>query len=774
MFQLAELIVEYQTKPKGIVCKHPRFSWKYKAEKNIIQKSYRILVASKAELLEVGKADLWDSNIVTSNKMHGTKYQGKELKSLQICYVKLIVVSDSQTVSTMETTFEMGLINDSDWKGKWVSIPTNFQGGTLYFRKKLEKSMKNVVRARAYVCGLGYHELYINGKKVSDSVLNPGVTEYSKTILYDIYDITDYLNDEDNVVGVEVGYGWLGQRKMLAQFYFEFADGSIYEDHSDCNHGWWVSGSPVIDNSIYGGEVYDATLEERYPGGWSTSDFEPTWGNGWMYTILTQAPQGKLTPQLIEPIRVIRDYPEVSRKQISEKSIVFDIGQNIAGWAKISVKGTRGNKVTLIYGEGLCEDGSVNQLNLRSARCSDTYILKGEGTEEYAPRFTYHGFQYVQVEIEGNVEIISLKGQLVRTDVEIVGHFECSDSVLNQLHKNAVITEENNIHSILTDCPQRDERFGWLNDLTSRVYQTINNFRLDRLLPKIIQDISETQTSEGTIADTAPYYTGGRPADVTSVSYLLLAYKTYKYYGDIEVLQKGYDGFKGWVEYLLTRHQDYIMDYYYYADWVAPECFKDSVTDNIYVSTVFLNWHLKLMAKIAQIVDNTKDFEKYSQMAKASKEAINRKYYNKETKNYSNGTQAENSLALNLNIAPVEDRDEIAKNIADDIIKHNYHSTCGNQGYRHLFYTLTEAGYIDLLIKMIKNPEYPGWGYMLECGATTVWERWESTMANIMHSYNHPMFGSYDAWFYRYFAGICIEDGENAENIVIKPVIPKY
>ncbi|MFA5274407.1 MAG: family 78 glycoside hydrolase catalytic domain [Candidatus Izemoplasmatales bacterium] len=771
MIKIASLKVEYQVNPIGLSEKNPRFSWTYELSPQLQQASYRIRVASANGLLETSP-DLWDSGMCASNQMSAISYQGKPLISRQRCFVRLDVRNSQGETDFHTGTFEMGLLNETDFKGKWVSIPNNFQGSTLYFRKKLEIPTKGLLRARAYIAGIGYHEFYVNGQKVSDRVLNPGVTDYQKTVLYDTYDITDLFTETDNVVGIEVGYGWLGSRKMLAQFYFDYEEYQVLEDHSNCNSGWWVSGSPIRDNSIYGGETYDARREKLTHPHWASRDFEPAWDNGWMYTIVTQPPQGTLTSQQIEPIRICRSYPAIRTTEIEKDRIVYDIGQNIAGWAKITVEGCSGAKVVLKYGEGLTSQGQVNQLNLRSATATDTYILKGEGIETYQPRFTYHGFQYVQAELEGDVRILSLTGEHVHTDVEVAGGFTCSDKDLNQLHQNAVVTEQNNIHSIMTDCPQRDERFGWLNDLTTRIYQSIYNFHLERLLPKIVQDIAETKTKEGAISDTAPFYTGGTPADVTSISFLLFAEVAHQYYGDSLIANRFYPDMKDWVDYLLTRQKNYIMDYSHYGDWVAPEHLSEIKTDPIYVSTVFLNWHLQVLAKLAKLVGNDEDAKKYQAFQEASTQAINQTYYNKLTHQYSRGTQAENAFALNLGIAPKADRDKIAKNIADDIIHHGYHSTSGNQGYRHVFYSLTEAGYVDLLIKMIKNPEYPGWGYMLACNATTVWERWEKEMANVMHSFDHPMFGSYDAWFYRYLGGIQIGDGCAADQVTIQPVIP--
>lgn len=763
MFKLNQVKINYMIEPITISGK-PSFSWTFESGSNSKQVSYQIVCS-----LEDGTI-LWDSGLVNSIDMTNISYGGNlELPPRELVNVTVTVNSNKGETSTFKTHFETTL-KDEQWLGKWTSIPNNFNGGTLYFRKRFALKDKKIKRARCYICGLGYHEFYLNGKKVGDKLLNPGVTNYDKTILFDTYKIEEYLNPIDNVMGVEVGYGWYGDRKLLLQLYIEYEDGEIYEDHSDCNHGWWVSGSPVIDNSIYGGEVYDARIEKKTYPSWSGLEFEPTWENGWMYTILTQVPSGKLTPQEVNPIRKLNTFKAKSVTKLDSTHFVYDLGQNMAGFASIKVKGKEGSKVTLLYAEGLKEDGHVNQLNLRSARCSDTYILKGEGIEEYTPRFTYHGFQYVEAIIEGEVEIIELYGSHVHSDIKVVSSFECSNEILNKLHYMAVITEQNNQYSIMTDCPQRDERFGWLNDVSSRVFQSNYNFDMDRLYNKVVHDIYETQNEEGCIADTAPYYTGGQPADTTTVSYLLLALSAYKYYGDTELVKKEYEGHKKWVEYLLTRQKDFIMDYYYYADWVPPMTLKNSVSDGIFVSSLFLYWHLISMAKLARIVNKEEDYARYTSLARQSKDAINAKYYHEEGY-YCNNTQCENAMPIWLGICQEENKQKVMEHIVKDIEDNNYHLTCGNQGYRHVFYLLCEYGYSDLAIKVLTNKEYPGWGYMVSKGATTVWERWEATMQNEMHSFDHPMFGSYDAIFFRYFLGIQV-DGCGADEIVLHTIVP--
>ena len=753
--------------PMGLHTPFPRFGWQYESDPGR-QLSYRVGVASTREKAEAGSFDCWDSGEVPQEACFGVCYAGKPLTSRSVGYVRVETTCEKGKFQSPVGSFEIGLLRPEDWKGKWVSVPSNFQGGTLLIRKRFPVE-KKVTRARAYVCGLGYHECFCNGKKLGDARLNPGVTAYDKRVLYVTYDLEGALKQGDNVLGVEVGYGWLGMRNLLIQIYLDFEDGTCYEDHTANGWGWWVGGSPTLENSIYGGEIYDARVEEKYPLNWSTTDFEPTWANGWMYPLLVQAPGGALEAQINE-IKVLGAFPEKSRHTLFEGVTVVDVGQNLAGWARIRVKGERGARVTLRFGEGLKEDGSVNQLNLRSARCADTYILKGEGEEEWAPRFTYHGFRYVQVEIEGRAELLSLVAEYVHTEVREAGQFECSDEVLNRLHRNAVFTETNNIHSILTDCPQRDERFGWLNDLSARLYQTVYNCGMENFFPKFIRDITDTMDEQGGIADTAPYFTGGRPADPVSAAYLIMPRLAARLYGDREPAQKEYESLKKWVEFLLSKSENFIMTYSYYGDWVPPACFTDVATDPLYVSSVYLFWQLRLLAELAQIADRKDEAAHYAGLAEKAKESLLRTYYHPDSHNFSKGTQAENSLALSLGICPPDQAPAVAAHIAEDALRRGHHSTCGNVGYRHFFYALSDYGYAQEVLDILRNPEYPGWGYMIANDATTVWERWEAEMQNEMHSFDHPMFGSYDAWFYRYLAGIAVQDdAEACDKLILDP-----
>lgn len=766
---------EYECNPIGIDKSNPRFSWMFGEGERGLQRSCRILVST-----EKGKeGDMWDSGELATDCMTGIRYEGAPLVSWTGYRVKVIVTDDSGKTESCEGKFDTGALSKEDLKAKWISIPCNFHGRTLLIRKVLEIPELPIRRARILVCGLGCYEFFCNGESVSEHTLGPAVTNYSERVLYDVYDLTPRLRPGKNAIGFELGYGWYGARKLWAQIHVVFEDGSVWEDSTMNCGGWWCGAGAVLENSLYGGETYDARQELT---GWNTLDFVSDWEHHWMYVFLVDPPAGKLERSSIEDIRVTDSFPAISSKTIAPGYFGYDIGQNISGVVRIRVRGERGARVVLKYGEQALEDGRVNQINLRSAGNCDTYILKGEGEETYEPRFTYHGFQFVEAKIEGNAEILEVTGRRMRNDIRVCGTFSCSDELINRLHRIAVVTEGNNQQGVLTDCPQRDERLGWLNDLAARIYQTNCNYSMERFYPKFIRDITETMDSFGGIADTAPFFTGGRPADPVSVCYLLFPLSCMRLYGDSETPEREYDSIRRWVEFLLTRQNGFIMDYSYYGDWVSPAATKqgeipeNEKTNGQFVSTVYLFWHLKCMAELAKRLNRGEDFTRYSDLAEQSRAVIQKTYYHTEEKYYLTDSQSANAIALSLGLVPEEDREDVARRIVADIQAHNWHLTCGNQGYRHLFYALTDVlgdEGAEILLRVLRNPEYPGWGYMIANGATTVWERWEYEMKNEMNSFDHPMFGSYDAWFYEYLAGIRVDEKAfGCDNFLIHPVFP--
>ena len=759
-FKIKELRTEYRVNPLGIFTKNPRFSWAFSDDTSEEQVAYSITVLCRGE-------KVWDTGRVESSECINITYNGEELKSAEIYSVLLCVYSKTDCYE-ITGTFETALLNDYDWTGSWTGSNAVFTDTTTVIRKVFAIEDKLVSRARVYLLGIGYHELYINGKKVGDEFLAPSNSDYTKSLYYKTYDITNYLMVGYNTIVIELGYGWYGKKSLLLQMFAEYSDGTEYIDRSSLDGMWRVGGGAITRNNVFGGETHDNTLLEKI-GDYHTVDFNAEWNNGWMFSFHQLAESGKIRADQTDPIRITEEFKPVSVNKVGN-DFVYNFGQNLAGWVELKAKGERGTKISMRFAEGLKEDKTVNQLNLRTATCLDELILAGNGEEVFNPKFTYHGFQYMQLSIEGNAEILSVVAKHVHNDVKQTGEFFCSDEALNKLHKNVLYTELNNLHSIMTDCPQRDERIGWLNDLSSRAYQNIVNFDLSRMIPKILQDIKDTQDKNGAIADTAPFLAGTRPADPVCASYILYGRLAYRYYGDNRVLEEYYDSYKAWVNCLMTYQKDYIIELSYYADWVVPECYLDTRSTPAYFSTAYLYWQLKLMAEIAGILGKAEDEKQYKQMSEDCATAINNKWFNKDLICYDNNSQAANSLAVSLGFAPENIKAKLIEHIKTDVINRGYHSTSGNQGYRHFFYVMGEAGETQLILNVLKNPEYPGWGYMLENGATTIWERWEKTMQMEMHSFDHPMFGSFDGIFYHYLAGIKIDDNAFAcDKLTIKP-----
>lgn len=737
----------------------PVFCWKTDFE----QSKYHLIVKNNGQTV-------YDSGEVKSEETVGVRYSGRNLNSDSHYDVFLTSYDKSNRRVEASAYFETGLLNASDWKGIWVNLPANFVGASLLIRRDISVD-KSIRSAKCFVAGLGYHELYINGEKTEKVLLAPAFSDPGKRVQYMTYNIAPYLIKGKNTLGIMLGNGWMGQKLLLCQLNILFEDGETYELHTG-EGAWWARGGAIVENSVYGGEIYDATKEFAL---WASPQSSPSWESGWMYLLRAlNPPAGMLVSHFVNDIENCGEYIPIAVTQLKNGQTVYDFGQNISGWCRIRVVGSAGSKVILRYGEDVKEDGSVNRINLRLADCRDIYIAKGEGIEEYAPRFTYHGFRYVQAECDKDIKITQIVAEHIHTNVRKSGSFVCSSDVLNRLHKMAVMTELNNLHGIMTDCPQRDERFMWLNDLSSRIFESVNNFGMERVFPKVLDDITDTVDESGRIADTAPYFTAQRPADPVCVCYLLFALRCYEWFGDIASVKKHYSYLKRWTDFLISQSEDFIMNYYYYGDWVLPFKQDEKQIDNLFVSSAYLFWHIKSMKKLSRICREKEDYAYYSDAEARARASLNNRYYHKKEKYYVGNTQTANAIALSLHIAPEEDRKAIAKQIIRDIKARNYHSSCGNQGYRHLFWAMSDMGYIDDLITMIENPEYPGWGYMVKSGATTVWERWEKEMQCEMHSFDHPMFSAYDGWFYEYLGGIKLaDDAFGANKVIIAPHLAK-
>lgn len=780
--RLSALKVDNAVSSLGIDSRTPQFSWEIQTSlRNINQTAYQVLVADAPEKLAAGEGNIWNSGKVSSSVSAGILYKGSALESRKKYYWKLIWWgSGSRRVESGAEHFETGLLHQSDWSGDWVGFPSGWIGRVHYFRRVFS-FQKEIARARAYVAGIGYSELEINGRKVGSHVLDPATSDFAKTIYYSTYDIKEYLN-KDNVMVIAVAAGWYGMPKLRMQMEFYFTDGTMEVINSSSIRNLTLG--PVISSGVLDGETYDARQEKPEWNLPSDTIIKGLPNQHWGVAPVVEAPGGKMASQQLEPIRVVESFKPVSIKEVKPGVFVMDAGQNMAGWVALKVTGERGRKITLRFAETTYKDGTVNQENLRTAWATDNYILKGGEAEHWEPRFTYHGFRYMQIEGWPGTPVVSdLTVKKVRSDVEEAGTFNSSNDLLNRIYQMVKRTEAANLHSIPTDCPQRDERMGWLNDLTVRIEQAMYNFNLHRLYAKYIQDICDTQTENGEITDTAPYKVGGKPADPVSVSFLLLALKSYEYYGNTEIIRKHYAQMKAWVDYLTTRtNKSGILEYSYYGDWSPPAAFGAqghsygalSVnTPGDLMSTGYLYYSAEVLAKLAAVLGNVDDKTRYEQLATRTMNAFNTKFWDESKGGYGTNNQSCNSFAIFLG-APTKDRlPRVVANLAKDVKERGYHLTTGNLCTKYLLEALTENGELEAAYKIATQTTYPSWGYMLANGATTLWERWEYETGGSMNSHNHPMMGSVGSWLYKYIAGILPDiEAPGFSKLILRPYIP--
>ena len=778
-----DLRCEYLTNPLGIENTSPRLSWKM--EKNINgagQSAYQILAASSIALLNEESADFWNTGKFISNQSIHVNYKGQTLDSRQSIFWKVRIWDENDVPSqwSIVASWEMAFLIESDWQAEWIGSPKTTKGKKMnlpspYFRKKkvLEKEIES---ARAYVSGLGYYELTINGQKVGDHVLSPNQTNYdirdtekwgearigfmNTRVLYETFDITNFVKTGANVFGVQTGNGWYIQAdrpldtglwydtpKMIAQFEIQYKDGSKEIVASD--QSWRTSKSPILYNGLHSGEIYDARLEQP---GWNEPGFD---ASDWDQVLKVREPTGKLISQIAPPDRVTKTIKPISVSEPEKGISRYDMGQMFSGWARIKVSGEKGSKIQLRFIEEL---GSTYGQ-------TDTYILKGEGIEIWEPRFTWHAFRYVDVVTTSEKIIIeTIEGRIVNTDVEEVGSFESSNALLNQILTNYKWTQLGNMHGgIPSDCPHRERR-GYTGDGQISARAAIYNYDMSQFYTKWLDDISDAQNHlTGYVPNTTPYQDGGG-GTAWGAAYVIIPWNMYLYYGDKHILQKHYKGMKHWIEYMQNSlDENGILVDQGLGEWVPPEL-VDLPPD--FVNTCYYFHCCKLMEKISNVLQQTSDKSYYQNLSEKANTDIHRKYFNSDNNNYSIGRQGANILPLGFGLVGEADKKEVLKNLINNVVEKNRgHFDTGILGTPLLLEVLTELGRIDLAYTIMTQRDFPGFGDMIEQGATTIWETWHGEA-----SHSHPMFGSVCQWFYQHVGGIVPSEKEPGfKHPIIKP-----
>lgn len=812
---------EDRSNPLGIDTPRPRLSWQMRSDRpGAAQSAYRILAAGAPELLVEGSADLWDSGKVSSDQSVLVEYGGPRLTSRQRVYWQVTVWDETGAAAQSETAwFEMGLLRTSDWKAKWIGA--ELTGGPRtnvpapYLRK--EFSLPGPVQsARLYITALGLHETTLNGQVVSPDVFAPGWTDYHKRVQYNVYDVTELLQEGDNAIGAVLGDGWaagfvgMGPRqkyvdrpRLLAQLEITLADGSTRRVISD--RTWQHQFGPLLENDMLMGEAYDARLEMP---GWDRPGFDD---KSWRRVQIFDAWPGKLvatngpTVRRMEELQPISD-PEVTRDFIHTNAI-FDLGQNLVGRVRFQGSAPAGTTVTLRFAEVLDEKGKLYTTNLRAARATDYYTFKGEGVEVWEPKFTFHGFRYVElVDYPGEVDRTTITAVVLHSEMAQTGDFAASEPLLNQLQHNILWGQKGNFVDVPTDCPQRDERLGWTGDIQVFARTAAFNMDVAGFMRKWAQDVADSQSPEGMIPAVVPTAIGlvdGGPAWADAA--VICPWTMYLCYGDRGILAENYGVMTKFMDWLQSVSPGHIRcapeweGWPGFGDWLSI----NAPTPRDLIGTAFLAYDAGLMARIAEVLGKRQDAARYGKLFAEVKAAFANRYLKggslpenpppaSERRRMLDGADAISRgnlkvvdygpvesevfntdlftpsqtayvLALHFDLLPDNLRPQATAELVADIERRGGHLSTGFVGAPYLPHVLSSNGRLDVAYRLLHQTSWPSWLYSVTQGATTIWERWDGWTEDNgfqdpgMNSFNHYAYGSIGAWLYNTVAGIEID-----------------
>jgi len=780
----SHLLCEYLANPIGIETPQPRFSWRLQSERRGQgQAAWQVLVASSPESLARNVGDAWDSGKVECRQSVNNVYAGREPRSRERLFWKVRCWDEDgrPTPFSRPAWFEMGLLHPGDWQGQWIGAGNDEIPAPL-LRKEFDLQGK-VASARASICGLGYCELYLNGRKVGDHVLDPNWTDYddremrdlgypfddktSKRVLYVTYDVTKHLKPKRNAVGVMLGNGWFNQRsrniegklwygapRVLLQLDVVYADGSARKSVVT-DSSWKCCAGPITFNNVYFGETWDARLEQE---GWAEAGFDDS---GWGPAAVAKPPAGKLHSQTAPPDKVMRLSAGRAIKPVrmtnpSPGVWVFDMGRNFSGWARVSLRGPRGTKVTLRFAEEIKPDGTLDFLSAGGDEQiqTDAFFLKGSGIETWEPRFTWHCFRYVELTgCPDKPRPGTVVGRLVHSAVAKTGSFSCSNKLLNQIQKNYVWTQLSNMHGgVPSDCPHR-ERLGYTGDGQITAQAAIYNLDMAQFYTKWVDDIFDSQNKEtGFVPHTAPFY-GGGGGPGWGCACVIVPWAVYLNYGDRRILHDNYAGMKHWMSYLAAKADNFIIDKeepgsWCLGDWSAVEELK---LPPPLVNTFWYIYVARMMADIARVLGREDDACAYARTAEEAARAFNERFLDRSAGCYSIGWQGADVFPLALGIVPADSERGVVQHLVDTImVRNGGHLDTGIFGTPLLLDVLVRCGRGDVAATIMNKRTFPSYGYMIERGATTIWENWR--WENGTHC--HPMFGSVSAWFFAMLAGI--------------------
>lgn len=754
---------EARRDPAGVDTARPRLGWKLRGSVPADrQTAYRILAASSAEKLAAGQADLWDSGRVESSGSLWIPYAGKPLQPFQRVHwsVRVWDAAGRPSAPAPPATFLTALLDPAQWRGAWIAHPgTALGSGPLpLFRKRFDLD-RPVRQAVVLVSGAGFHELRVNGAKVGGHVLAPAWTNYRASMLYETFDVTALLQPGANALGVMLGNGFynvaggryvkyngsFGQPRLALMLRLTFDDGATRDIVTD--NTWRVHDGPITFSCIFGGEDYDARLE--IPG-WDTAAFDDS---AWPRVRTVEAPGGVMAAQSSPPVKVQQSFRPVKVTEPRPGIRVYDLGQNFAGWPRISASGPAGAHVKITPGELLDAGGLVTQRSSGGPNFF-TFTLKGAGRESWAPRFSYYGFRYLQVEGDARVEEIA--GEFLHLDAPRAGAFECSNARFNKVHALIDAAVRSNLQHVVTDCPHR-EKLGWLEQTYLMGPSLLYNWDLRAFLPKMLRDMREAQLTSGLVPDIAPEYVafrgGFRDSPEWGSAAVLVPWLDWQWYADRDSLAAAYPSMKAYVHYLLSQTKQGLLTYGL-GDWydIGPRAPGYSqLTPQGVTATATLIADLDVVQRAAVILGFPEEAARFSAQAALTRAAFQRAYYKAEEPSYATGSQTSLAMPLALGIAPAGVRPALVEKLVADIRARGNHTSAGDVGYRYVLAALLEAGRADIVFDMANNDAAPSYAGQISAGATALTEAWD---ANPASSQNHLMLGHIEEWFYGALAGI--------------------
>ncbi|AKC81852.1 hypothetical protein IMCC26134_02000 [Verrucomicrobia bacterium IMCC26134] len=804
--RIALLRCEYLVEPLGLDERAPRLSWQLDSDRRgARQMACRVRVASSAAKLAAGQADRWDSGLVESDRTTHVVYAGTPLCSREVCFWRVEVIDETgATVRSSPARWTMGLLEKSDWSARWIAAdseiirrdpgataPTLLEPGTpAVFRREFDLPSA-VARATVYATARGLFTLTANTRDIGSDLFAPEWTDYDKRIQYRTYDVTSLLTAGRNSLAATLGDGWwtgyVGwqetrarygslENSLLVQLEVELTDGTRLTLGTD--GGWQCATGPILASDFMMGEIYDA---RRSP-------------HDWLAAREVAAPDVPLVAQRGEPVAITEERAPVSSNEISPGVWIYDLGQNISGFARLRLRNLpAGTRLTVRHGERLSPDGTLYVENLRRAKATDIYVTRGDAEEVYQPHFTFHGFQFIELTGHpGTPSADVVTGCVIHSATPPAGHFECSHAGVNRLWLNGLWSQKDNFLSVPTDCPQRDERLGWMGDAQVFLRTASYNMDVAAFFTKWMIDVEDAQTPEGIFPDVAPRLREGENfiglgnlggAAAWADAGVIIPHTLWRVYGDRRILERHYGAMVKWVDWIASHNPGGLRLNQLannYGDWL---CIPSDTTFGTHspmknlLATAYWADDCTRLAQIARELGRDADAVRFTAMFEKVRSAFQNEWLLPDGQ-LAVETQTAYLLALAFDLLPAGVRARSADRLVANIRDLDWHLSTGFVGISHLNPQLTLAGHADTAYKLLLRDDYPSWLYPVKHGATTIWERWngwthaEGFFNPHMNSLNHYSLGSVGEWLFRHVAGIELDpEKPGFQHFILRPFI---